>query len=60
MMFGVNLSAICITASALALGGEIPQIIEFLLYNPLALFHNVVTAVSSATGQLFIYYTIKT
>jgi len=60
MMFGVNLSAICITAFALVIGGEIAEVIEFLYYNPLALVYNVITAVTSATGQLFIYYTIKT
>ena len=59
MMFGVNLSAIVLTSVALIVSGEVPIVIEFLYYNPLALFYNVVTAISSATGQLFIYYTIK-
>jgi solute carrier family 35 (adenosine 3'-phospho 5'-phosphosulfate transporter), member B2 len=60
MMFGVNLSAMCITTFALLIGGEIAEVIEFLYYNPLALVYNVITAITSATGQLFIYYTIKT
>lgn len=59
MMFGVNLSAIVITTCALLLGGEINEVIEFLYYNPLAIMYNIITAITSATGQLFIYYTIK-
>jgi solute carrier family 35 (adenosine 3'-phospho 5'-phosphosulfate transporter), member B2 len=60
MMFGVNLSAITITSFALLVGGEIPEVIEFLYHNPVALFYNIITAITSATGQLFIFYTIKT
>ena len=59
MMFGVNLSAICITAVALIVSGEIPVVIDFLYYNPIALIYNIITAITSATGQLFIYYTIR-
>jgi len=59
MMFGVNLSAICITAVALIVSGEIPIVIDFLYYNPVALIYNIITAITSATGQLFIYYTIR-
>lgn len=39
--------------------GEVPQIIEFLSYNPSALYYNIITAVCSTTGQFAIFYTIK-
>ncbi len=39
--------------------GEVPQIIEFLSYNPNALYYNIITAVCSTTGQFAIFYTIK-
>lgn len=60
MMFGVNLSAIAITSAALVVSGELSMVMEFLYYNPLAIAYNVITAITSATGQMFIYYTIKT
>jgi len=59
MMFGVNCSAIVITISAMILSGEIPAVLEFLAANPGAIWNNVVTAITSATGQMFIFYTIK-
>lgn len=59
MMFGVNVSATVLTVAALVLSGEVPLVLEFLLYNPRAFFYNVVTAIASATGQMFIFYTIK-
>lgn len=59
MMFGVNVSAITITALALLLSGEVFEVIEFLEYNPNALYYNIVTAITSTTGQFAIFYTIK-
>ena len=59
MMFGVNCSAIILTVSALVLSGELPAVIEFLGANPAAIWNNVITAITSATGQTFIFYTIK-
>jgi len=59
MMLGVNISAIAITISGLILSGEIPIVYEFLWENPNVFQYNVITAITSATGQLFIYYTIK-
>ena len=41
------------------MSGEIPQIVEFLIYNPAALYYNIVTAICSTTGQFAIFYTIK-
>lgn len=59
MMFGVNVSAIIITVGALLLSGEIFAVYEFLSYNPSALWYNIVTAITSTTGQFAIFYTIK-
>jgi drug/metabolite transporter (DMT)-like permease len=44
---------------ALVLSGELPQLIEFLLYNPSAFYYNIITAICSTTGQFAIFYTIK-
>ena len=59
MMLGVNSSAIIMTTTGLVLGGDIPKIIEFFQVNPTVLQYNIITAVTSASGQLFIYTTIK-
>ena len=59
MMLGVNASAICITTGGLILTGDFPKVFDFMGANPGVLWYNVVTAITSATGQLFIYYTIK-
>merc|ERR1712194_468558 len=58
-MLGVNSSAILITTSGMIVSGDIPIVIEFLLANPSVFQYNVITAITSATGQLCIYYTIK-
>jgi len=59
MMYGVNVSSIIITTVALIGSGEIPKIIEFLVHNPAALWYNILTAITSTTGQIAIFYTIK-
>mmetsp|Transcript_23963 Transcript_23963/g.56748 ORF Transcript_23963/g.56748 Transcript_23963/m.56748 type:complete len:386 (-) Transcript_23963:150-1307(-) len=59
MMLGVNSSAIVMTTAGLILNGDIPKIIEFFKVNPSVLQYNIVTAITSASGQLFIYTTIK-
>lgn len=59
MMYGVNCSAIIITMLALVFSGELMAVTEFLSYHPQALWYNIITAITSATGQLFIFYTIK-
>jgi len=59
MMLGVNTSAIIMTTFGLLVGGDIPKIIEFFKVNPTVLQYNIVTAITSASGQLFIYTTIK-
>jgi hypothetical protein len=45
--------------SALILSGELIIVIDFLNKNPVALWYNIVTAVTSTTGQFAIFYTIK-
>ena len=59
MMLGVNVSAIIITTSGLILSGDLPVVIEFLRANPSAFHYNIITAITSASGQLCIFYTIK-
>lgn len=59
MMYGVNVSSIIVTTIALIASGEIPRVIEFMVYNPTALWYNVLTAITSTTGQIAIFYTIK-
>jgi adenosine 3'-phospho 5'-phosphosulfate transporter B2 len=59
MMLGVNSTAILMTTAGLILGGDIPKIIEFFKVNPTVFQYNVITAITSASGQLFIYTTIK-
>ena len=59
MMLCVNSCAIVITTTGLLISGDIPVVYEFLTTNPVALKYNIITAITSATGQYFIYYTIK-
>lgn len=59
MMLGVNVSAIAITTTGLVVTGDLPVVWEFLLANPLVFRYNVITAITSASGQLSIFYTIK-
>jgi solute carrier family 35 (adenosine 3'-phospho 5'-phosphosulfate transporter), member B2 len=59
MMFGVNVSAITITAFALVLSGELIPVMELFKYNPSVLYYNIVTSITSTTGQFAIYFTIK-
>uniref|UniRef100_A0A7S0C1Q9 Sugar phosphate transporter domain-containing protein n=2 Tax=Proboscia inermis TaxID=420281 RepID=A0A7S0C1Q9_9STRA len=59
MMLGVNCSAIVITSLTLIYSGELPKVYEFFQTNPAVLQYNIITAITSASGQLCIYYTIK-
>jgi solute carrier family 35 (adenosine 3'-phospho 5'-phosphosulfate transporter), member B2 len=59
MMLGVNSSAICITTAGLIITGDFPIVWEFLVANPVVLRYNIITAITSASGQLCIFYTIK-
>uniref|UniRef100_A0A0D3IFX9 Uncharacterized protein n=1 Tax=Emiliania huxleyi (strain CCMP1516) TaxID=280463 RepID=A0A0D3IFX9_EMIH1 len=57
MMFGVNTWSILFTLAALLASGELWTTIAFLKLNPAAFMDNVTIAITSATGQLFIFYT---
>jgi adenosine 3'-phospho 5'-phosphosulfate transporter B2 len=59
MMLGVNTSAIFITTAGLIITGDIPIVWEFLAANPIVLRYSIITAITSASGQLCIFYTIK-
>ena len=59
MMLGVNSSAIIITTVGLIITGDFPIVWEFLSANPVVLRYNIITAITSASGQLCIFYTIK-
>ena len=59
MMLGVNVSAICITLFGLIITNDIPIVVEFLRANPAAFYYNIITAITSASGQLCIFFTIK-
>jgi len=59
MMLGVNVNAIALTTAGLVLSGDLPVVWEFLLANPICFRYNVITAITSASGQLCIFYTIK-
>ena len=60
MMFAVNTWAIIMTTFALVTSGELWTTLRFIGDNPIAFVDNVTIAITSATGQLFIFYTIKT
>lgn len=59
MMFGVNLFSILFTTLSLLWSGEFGTSLTFISMYPDALYHVVTLSVTSATGQLFIFYTIK-
>ena len=59
MMLGVNISAICITTAGLVVTGDFPIVAEFIKVNPIVFRYNIITAITSASGQLCIFYTIK-
>lgn len=59
MMFATNLWSIVLTLIALFASGEIWVTLAFLRLNPDAIMDNVIIAVTSAAGQLFIFYTIR-
>lgn len=59
MMLGVNVNAIVLTTLGLIISGDVPKVWAFLLANPICFRYNVITAITSASGQLCIFYTIK-
>ena len=59
MMFSVNMWSIIFTLAMLIASGELWLTLSFLSSNPEAIIDNITISITSATGQLFIYYTIK-
>lgn len=59
MMLGVNLWSMVLTACTLYLSGEFFSSFAFILSDNTALLHMIILSITSATGQLFIYYTLK-
>ena len=59
MMFAVNCWSIVMTLAALVTADELLPTLRFLSLNHAAIWDNVVIAITSASGQLFIYYTIR-
>ena len=47
------------TTGGLILSNDFPLVYEFFQANPNVLMYNVLTAITSASGQLCIFYTIK-
>lgn len=59
MMFGVNLFSCIFTSWALLEQGGFFEGIEFMLKYRTFMFHVMLISICSATGQLFIFYTIS-
>jgi adenosine 3'-phospho 5'-phosphosulfate transporter B2 len=59
MMFGVNIWSVFFTGISLLLSGEGTESMQFIMADLSALFDTVILSVTSAVGQLFIFYTVK-
>jgi len=59
MMFATNLWSMLLALIVLVVTGELWKTLEFLNENPAAVTDNLAIAVTSTTGQLFIFYTIR-
>ena len=59
MMLGVNIWSMILTLGSLLLTGEFFTSVAFLLADSSAALHMLVLSITSASGQLFIFYTIK-
>lgn len=59
MMLGVNIWSILMTGATLLQSGEMFTSLAFILADNRAFSHMTVLSITSATGQLFIFYTIK-
>lgn len=60
MMLFVNIWAAAISMASLLLNGDLLFTMAFLGRHPHAIWDNIVIGITSATGQCFIFYTIKT
>lgn len=59
MMLGVNVWSTALIAISLLQTGEGLSSIAFMMADSRAFFHMTILSITSATGQLFIFYTIK-
>jgi len=59
MMLGVNIWSMIMTGFTLYQSGEFFSSLAFIMSDSSAFMHMMVLSVTSATGQLFIFYTIK-
>ncbi|KAJ8608118.1 hypothetical protein CTAYLR_010249 [Chrysophaeum taylorii] len=59
MMFGVNFWSLLFCTASLVSTGDMAASLRFLKLNPTALLNVLTLSFTSATGQLFIFYTIK-
>jgi len=59
MMLGVNFFSATCTLLSLSLSGELTSALAFISSHPSCLRHIIMLSVCGATGQLFIFYTIK-
>ena len=59
MMLGVNIWSMLFTGFTLARSGEGMSSFAFIMNDAKALAHMTILSITSATGQIFIYYTIK-
>lgn len=59
MMLGVNIWSMIMTGVTLIQSGEGLTALAFVLNDSSAMLHMVVLSITSAVGQLFIFYTIK-
>ena len=59
MMFGANLFSCLFTVWSMIEGGNFLSAIWFMMGHPEFAFHAMILSLTSATGQLFIFYTIQ-
>ena len=59
MMLGVNIWSMLFTGVSLIRSGEGVESFIFIMGDAKALTHMIILSITSATGQLFIYYTVK-
>ena len=59
MMFGANLFSCLFTVWSMIEGGNFLSAIRFMMGHPEFAFHAMILSLTSATGQLFIFYTIQ-
>lgn len=59
MMLGINFWSLFFTGLSLLQSGEGYESIVFIMADSLAMYHQIILSITSAIGQLFIFYTIK-